>query len=238
MKRGATLVGVLGLGLLVMNAHAADNPLNGDIWDIKLGTPVADLSTDRYFDFACGTAGGPPGLKLDSWTAFATCPGEADTGLHEVYFRFDDEAEYVARAHRNVDAIETLAGTKLAGQDVIVSVLVGDTGIVDGMRIVSDDRAGATRRKTANLLGLRLMNRYDPDGWTCIDMPPSQGRTSIGGAYIDRRCEEIFNNDRRLVLQIAQYRRADETGVDREGNYMPGEFANTARLDIYALKQE
>jgi hypothetical protein len=114
-------------------------------------------------------------------------------------------------------------------------VLFDDAGTVSGIRIVTDDRADIADRKTANLFGLRIMNRYDPKGWTCIDKPPAGGRTSIGGTYVDRRCTETFNGDRQLTLQISQYRRQGQSGVGINGEYLPGAFENQVRVDILAL---
>ena len=66
------------------------------VWDLTLGTSAADLPHD-FVDFACGSNGGPPGLALAGFADYASCPAEPN-GLHEVYFRYNDEQEYVARA--------------------------------------------------------------------------------------------------------------------------------------------
>lgn len=235
MSKVRVMALLLAFELVSAQTRAADDPLNGDIGDIKLGMQASQLSMDKYMDLACGTNGGPPSVPLSSWTDFPKCKAEADSGLHEVYFRFDDELEYIARAHRNADAIDRYGGTKLADQPVVVSVLFDDTGKVIGVRIITDDRADIADRKTANLFGLRIMNRYDPKGWTCIDKPPAGGRTSIGGTYVDRRCTETFNGDRQLTLQFSQYRRQGQSGVGINGEYLPGAFENQVRVDILAL---
>lgn len=218
-------------------ALAAPDPRDGDIEDIRLGMQSAELSSERYMEFACGTAGGPAGRALAGWNDFATCPRDKATGLFEVAFRFDDEAEFIARARRDTEWLGRFAGTKLAGQPVLLSVLFDDAGLVAGMRIVSDDRADVVDRKTANLFGLRLMQRYDENDWSCIDRPPSAGRTPIGGTYLDRDCTKTYNGDRTLSLKIRQFRRLGQRGVDANGNYAPGQFENSVRLDILALQR-
>ena len=50
------------------------------IWDIKLGTPIADLPLDQFVDPACGTNGGPPSRVLKSFSDFALCPLDKTTG--------------------------------------------------------------------------------------------------------------------------------------------------------------
>src|SRR5215831_10461563 len=77
------------------NASAQQRPNRLEIWDLKLGTPVADLP-DEFTDYACGTGGGPPSVALNGWRDYRRCRPEPD-GLREVYFRYDDELEYWAK---------------------------------------------------------------------------------------------------------------------------------------------
>ena len=50
------------------------------------------------------------------------CPIERPTGLHEVWFRYDDEMEYVARARRSDIMIRQYQANSLAGQPIITSL--------------------------------------------------------------------------------------------------------------------
>ena len=63
------------------------------VWDLELGTPADALPQNDYIDYACGTQGGPPSLPLRGWVEFARCAAEP-SGLHEVYFRYDDEFRF------------------------------------------------------------------------------------------------------------------------------------------------
>ena len=83
-----------------LGAAVAQNAPTSKIWDIKLGTPVDALPLDNFVDPACGTNGGPPSRVLKGFNEFAQCTVERTTGLREVWFRYDDEMEYVARARR------------------------------------------------------------------------------------------------------------------------------------------
>src|SRR5687768_14994593 len=85
------------LAAAVSAQPAIDN--RARIYDLVLGTPVSEIPS-RYLDPHCGTNGGPPSTRLASWADFAICPAEPGTGLHEVWFSEDDEAEYVALAYR------------------------------------------------------------------------------------------------------------------------------------------
>ena len=78
----------------------------GEVWSLKLGAPIADQPGD-FVDYACGSAGGPPSIPLSGWADFKRCRPE-ESGLREVYFRYDDELEYVARANNSPADIERI----------------------------------------------------------------------------------------------------------------------------------
>ena len=60
--------------------------------------------------FACGSNGGAPRAPLTGWSDFARCRAEPN-GLHEVYFEYDDELEFIARAKDIDREITRWAGT-------------------------------------------------------------------------------------------------------------------------------
>jgi len=104
----ALLCLMLGAGL----ARGEDQPRRADIWSLKLGTPAAALPRDAFIDYACGSNGGPPQQSLAGWADYDKCRGESN-GLREVYFRYDDELEYWAKAHRARTLIAQYSGTKV-----------------------------------------------------------------------------------------------------------------------------
>src|SRR5262245_35865983 len=73
------------------------------IWDVQPGTTVGELPEEEFVDPARGTNGGPPGLRIGSFEQFELCRPEP-SGLREIWFRYDDEVEYIARATRDPDA--------------------------------------------------------------------------------------------------------------------------------------
>src|SRR5947209_20450931 len=68
------------------NSASAQQP-SPKIWDVQLGTPVGDLPEEEFVDPACGSNGGPPGLRIGSFEQFERCRVEA-SGLREVWFRY------------------------------------------------------------------------------------------------------------------------------------------------------
>src|ERR1700759_4059871 len=81
-----------------MTAAQAQTMRRATLWDLKLGQPIAAQPAPREFqNFACGSNGGAPRAQLSGWADFARCRAEAN-GLHEVYFEYDDELEFIARA--------------------------------------------------------------------------------------------------------------------------------------------
>src|SRR3954469_11034954 len=91
------------------------------IWDVAFGAPVAALPLDQFVDTVCGTNGGPPARVLKSFAEFTQCTRERTTGLYEVWFRYDDEMEYVARARRSDIMIRQYQANSIAGQPIITS---------------------------------------------------------------------------------------------------------------------
>src|SRR5437762_7026348 len=118
------------------------------IWDLQLGTPVSELPEDEFVDPACGTNGGPAGLRIGSFEQFERCRPES-SGLREIWFRYDDEVEYIARAARDADAIARSNAMTVLGQPVLLSLLIDQAGLVRGYRIFTDPHAEAELRKDA-----------------------------------------------------------------------------------------
>jgi hypothetical protein len=207
--RALLCVLVAGLGTV----RAAEDPQDGDLRDLRVGVAVDQLPAEGYVDLACGGEGG---AALANWAEFARCPAN-DAGLHEVTFAY---------ARSPLAAVgDRWEGTKVAGHPVIPSLLIDQEGVVQGIRIVTDPDARLYLKKKAFLLGIRVMGRYGRDGWTCTEAKPGAGRTPVGGLFIDRHCEKTFH-DRRLILETALYRTAEQQGQ---------EFTDATRFEIFKL---
>ena len=145
-----------------------DRPVRLEIWDLKPGTPIEQLP-DGFVDYACGTNGGPPSTPLTGWKDYRRCRPDA-SGLREVYFRYDDELEYWAKAHRARTLIAQYAGTKVLDFPVILSGLFDAGGTLAGLRIVTDPQANPQDRKQAYTLSNFFKARYGGDGWGCATL--------------------------------------------------------------------
>src|SRR5580658_4996095 len=164
------LTSMAGIALIAAaNAQTAGQPLPGraEVWDLKLGTQATALPSG-FGEYACGTNGGPPSQPLSGWGDFRRCRPEP-SGLREVYFRYDDELEYWAKANDLAAQMEQYIGTKTYGFPITVSILVGDDAVVHGIRIVTDPRDPTGDREEAYLLRNFLNARFGRDDWTCED---------------------------------------------------------------------
>ena len=197
-------------------AMAAEDPLEGDLRDLRVGMTVGELPTERYVGIACGNQGGEPGEAIDGWADFARCPADQD-GLHEVAFEYAEDNPWAA-------VNDKWEGTKVAGHPVQPSLLITADGMVKGIRIVTNGRRMYLKKK-AYLLPIRIMGRYGRDGWSCDEAQPGDGKTAIGGMFIDRLCEKTFH-DRRLIIKVDLYRTADQEGRD---------FTGATRFEIYKV---
>jgi hypothetical protein len=202
----------------------------GELRGLKLGLEARRMSVDGWGEFACGSNGGPPRQRLLDWSEFGKCRAE-ESGLHEAYVRFDDESEYVGKA---VDDPVTLgrSGTRVAGHPVILSVLFDGGGILRGLRFVSDPRGDPGARRMAHLLRLAIINRYDPAGWTCVDLPAAPGETPVGGIFLKQRCEKA-TAERNLMVEARFLRKPGQSDIDpATGEYTQGQFESWTRFEL------
>jgi len=202
------------------------------IWDVKFGTAVSALPLDHFVDPSCGTNGGPPSRALKSFAEFGLCARERTTGLHEVWFRYDDEMEYVARARRSDIMIRQYQANSLAGQPIITSLLIDDAGLVQGYRIVNDPRVeGRTRVDAFNLAD--LFKGIAGLGLNCTDLPPAEGERPIEDLFVKEVCEK--NESERVVrIEARRYYKAGQFAVDpNENRLTENQFESSARIEVY-----
>ncbi len=233
--RAALVVVALALGAQVAlhsgaAAQAARDP--GEIHGLKLGLQAREMSLDGFGELACGSNGGPPRQMLDGWNEFRKCRPES-SGLYEVYARFDDEQEYIGRAIDDPLYAQGRIGTRVAGHPVILSVLFDRDGVLRGIRMVTDPRASTTERRMAHLLRLAVMNRYDPNGWTCTDSPLAEGETPVGGGiYVKQRCTKE-TPERNLAVEAHFLRKPGQSEIDPvTGDTREGQFESWTRFEL------
>ncbi len=225
----------IGLALgawLAIGGASAQKSTAPKIWDIKLGTAVSALPLNDFVDPACGTNGGPPARVLRSFAEFAQCPLERTTGLHEVWFRYDDEMEYVARARRSDIMIRQYQANSLAGQPIITSLLIDDAGLLQGYRIVNDPRVEGNTR--LNAFGLAdLFKGIAGLGLACTDLPLAEGERPIDDWFIKESCEK--NLDGRVIrVEARRYYKAGQYAVDPNENRLTENlFESSARIEVY-----
>src|SRR5262245_7125639 len=176
--RGWAVAGLFGAALFAGGCEAVAQRGAPRIWDIPLGTPVQDLPAREFVDPACGTDGGPRGRPIGSFDKFDLCPQDAN-GLREIWFIYDDTAEYVARARRDPSAN---TATAILDQPVVLSFLIDRDGRVAGYRIFTDPRAEPALRVLAYQVSFAFKARFDLDGH-CADQPRGDRETPIDGLF-------------------------------------------------------
>ena len=215
---------------LVTDAAAATRPKRVEIWDLILGAH-ADTLPDEFVDYACGTGGGAPGLPLKGFADFKRCKVE-ESGLREVYFRYDDELEYWARANNLTAEMEQYAGTKTYGFPIVASVLINEEGVMRGIRMISDPRYDSAREE-AYFLKNFLLSRMGREGWVCEDLKPEDGETPVDGIFFKQRCAKDLAEGRTASLQARHLRKAGQTRYDpRSGRQTTNQFESIVRFEI------
>lgn len=212
--------------------QAQDQPKRFNIWDIHIGDAAPDIPNE-FAAYACGTNGGPPSIPLASFAEFKKCKPEA-TGLREVYFEYDDELEYWARALDLKAEIRMYSGTTVYEFPIVASVLFDDAGRARAERMVTDPRQHTSRARIEFwTLANFLRQRFGEDGWTCKDLQPDEGESPAGSLFIKNRCEKTANGlhlilEQRYLQKKGQHFLATSTGETQTEAYESG-----TRFEIY-----
>jgi len=222
---------VLASILSFTDVSAQQRPNRLEIWDLKLGMSVNDLP-DEFTDYACGNNGGPPSTALSGWKDFKRCRPEPG-GLREVYFRYDDELEYWAKANQFATEIRKFSGTKVFDFPVVLSARFDDNGILKGIRIVSDPRDTSRDREEAYLLRNFLNARYGREDWDCVDLPAEDGETPVFRTFIKQRCKKTVEGGALAELATSYLRKKGQAEVDpHSGRATEGQFESLVRFEL------
>ena len=229
-----SLLGAALLGPTVLHAQAPNRSelYAPSLWELKLGRHARELPADTYIDFACGTGGGPPSTPLAGWAEFEKCPPEPATGLREVYFQYDDEPEYVAKARNLESHIDIYQYTSAYQIPMIPSALFDARGFYVGFRIATDPRVPVDIREKGSSLAAFLMARYDEEGWRCEEQPKREGETAFAGVFIKRACAKDDARDGlKLELEAHLYRKPGQFALDPVTRLPTlGQFESTTRF--------
>jgi hypothetical protein len=217
----------------IAQIRAQDRATRLNAWDIHIGEKASEIP-DGFINYACGTDGGPPSIPLNNFTEFKKCRLDAN-GLHEVYFEYDDELEYWARALDLEAEIRRYAGTTAYEFPVVASVLFDDAGVTKGERLVTDPRqqVPARDRREFWVLADFIRQRFGDDGWQCEDVPPDEGEHAVGSFFIKNYCVKTANG-LHLVLEQRYFRKKGQQSVDPEtGQSRPEDYESATRFEMY-----
>jgi hypothetical protein len=224
----ARLAAVL-VGFGVSSASA--QPPLPRIWDVQLGTSVSELPEEEFVDPACGTNGGPPGQRIEGFEQFEKCRPES-SGLREIWFRYDDEIEYIARAARDPDAVTRNNAMLVLGQPVVLSLLIDGSGLVQGYRILTDPRAAPERRLAAYEIAIGFKARFGLEGWECTELSPAEGETPILGTFIKEHCQKRADSAQ-VTVESRHYHKPGQALLDpNTGLPTVNQFESSARLQV------
>jgi hypothetical protein len=232
MRLAVWLVLALVWAVPIEQLRAQDRPTRLNFWDIHIGEKAAEIP-DAFVNYACGTGGGPPSIPLANFTEFEKCRPDAN-GLREVYFEYDDELEYWARALDLKAEIRMYAGTSAYEFPVVASVLFDDAGLVKGERLVTDPRQQLSRdRNEFWVLADFIRHRFGDDGWVCKDLPPNAGESPAGSNFIKNHCEKT-SRGLHLVLKQRYFRKKGQQFVDPyTGKARTEDYESETRFEMY-----
>ena len=223
---------LLALGFAAQAALAQDQiePVYS-IWDVELGQPVSQVPEAEVAEIACGTGGGPAGLSLATFEDFLSCTPEP-SGLYEVGFIYDDEQDYIARA-LEVEYQFLRGGTSVYAHPVIVSLLVDAEGIVQGRRIVTDDRASDLVRRTAYTLIRNFKAQFGDWSLDCAEIPMQEGEMPVGGIFFHEICTgQSPDGATQIAIESSYLRKPGQVAVNPETQQVnTGYFQSQTRYE-------
>ena len=205
----------LGQSLLTPSAFGQLAPDFG-IWDVQFGLPVTQVPDTAAAVISCGTMGGPASIELKSFADWAQCPPET-SGLHEVQFSYDDEKDYIARAmEAEFRALE--GGTSVYAHPVILSILVDDAGLAQGVRIITDDRASNHDRRVAVVLSRNMKVRFGSWGLSCKDIPPKDGEMKVGNEFVHEICRGTSpdGSGHQVLIEASYLRKKGQDAISKD----------------------
>ena len=231
----SVLAAATGIAVLAGTAAAQDAAIEPDfaIWDVQLGQPVTAIPDSAAAIIACGTNGGPISTELKSFGDWQQCTPEA-SGLREISFTYDDEKDYIARA-LELEYRALHGGTSVYAHPVLLSVLVDDKGIAQGIRIVTDDRASDADRRLAVVLSRNLQSRYGAWNLKCEDFPMLAGEQPVGGTFIHDRCTGTNpdGSGQAVLIEGSYLRKKGQEGLNRETQEVnTGYYQSESRLEV------
>ncbi|MBM3507402.1 MAG: hypothetical protein FJX64_06720 [Alphaproteobacteria bacterium] len=241
--RAAVLAAALGVSAGPMPAHGA----RMTIWDLKLGTHVDAMPAWIEFKgYACGSNGGPVLTPLKGWQEFQRCRPD-DKGLYEVYFEYDDEEEYIARALED-GRLARNAGTVDKQFPVVTSALFDAEGVLQGIRLITDPRPDykidnfltfLKPREEHHLYGAFVTAQFGiVANRDCKRLELGPGETDVGGQFTKLDCERVdAAQGRRYVVQVRYYRKPGQYERDpNNGLLTEGQFESWTRAEVFLLK--
>jgi len=229
------LLMLAGLTGLPGMAAAQDIGVEPDfsIWDVQLGQPITAIHDNAAAIIACGTNGGPISIELKSFADWAQCTPEA-SGLREIAFTYDDEKDYIARA-LELEYRALRGGTSVYAHPVVISVLVDDKGVSQGIRIVTDDHASDSDRRVAVVLSKNFQARFGPWNLSCQDIPMKDGEQKVGNDFIHQRCTGTNPNGsgQTVLIEASYLRKKGQEGLNLETQQVnKGYYESETRLEV------
>lgn len=213
---------------------------------LKLGSTLEEMPEWLAFrNYACGSNGGPPLTKLSGWSDFQSCAPD-ENGLHEVYFEYDNEAEYILRALDDPRAVRYI-GTTEQGFPIVASALFSDEGVLRGLRMVTDARPNYTADQFFDLSDLRSRNDFYLLGpfvggqvgispaIDCVSLKLGERESPVGGTFVKLDCERVENGTR-YILKTRYFRKAGQVGRDAHtGQITQGQYESWTRFEQYQV---
>lgn len=202
------------------------------IWDVRLGESITQIPEMDVIEIACGTNGGPASSPLKVFEDFKSCRPE-QSGLYEVHFAYDDELDYIALAlSAEFEILQD--GTTVFSHPVMLSVLIDEDGIAQGIRILTDPRIPQRERRRSVTLIRNFKAKYGDWNLDCAELPASEGEEPAGRIFIKETCTGQSPDETINIRLDARYlRKKGQLAVNPETREVnPTYFESYTRMEM------
>ena len=154
-----------------------------------------------------------------------------------MWFIYDDEWEYIARAQREERIINRYSANTFFRQPIITSLMIDEAGLVQGYRVITDPRARPEVRIEGFMLSGPFKGMFSDAPWACANIPRGERQEPIEGIFINTVCE-LRSEAHVVKLEVHHFLKPgqDLRNIQRHLEVEAGEFESSTRLEVYSTE--
>jgi len=185
-----------------------------------------------------GTNGGPPSIPLNGWRDFRAAAGPMRRVCAKSISAMTTSSNIGPRPTTSRPRSRNIPAPKCTISRWYLSARFDESGVLAGLRMVSDPRDTSRDRDEAYLLRTFLTARFGRDGWECVDLPLRR-RRDAGGTNLHQATAAARRSRGAAVADIEThfFRKKGQSQIDpQSGRMTEGQFESLVRFELTLVK--